>query len=290
MRIQACLLSLCFAALVVVASAMPSQAATLFSEDFDDITLTSDPLQLTTSTPGSSFTSTVSSDSSLTAITARTLSPTDPFGAGNQFLELIDGSDTTATIRGTLSSAIIGTGFTVSFDFYDPSASNTRLGDPVNRGGRMYLSSSDSSTTADRTIDMDLLNGTFRGLVVNGGSNVEAGNYTENAAHNLVLVGNLSNATINYFMGGPQSVAPGTYDIYIDGSLLPMGDNMQFRNPSVTSIASISFAGAGSGTVSETYFDNIVVSDTVPVPEPSSRVLMALALTTVVGLRRKHRQ
>lgn len=288
MRIDPRFMSLCIATFIALATSS-SRADIVFSEDFDDITLTTDPLPLTTSTSGSSFTSSVSSQSASTAITARTLSPADPFGAGNQFLEFIDGNDATATMRGVLTAAITGTGFTVSFDFYDPTSATTRLGDAVTRGGRMYLASSNSTATGDRTIDMDLFNGILRGLNVNNGSNVDAGTYTEGGMHSVVLVGNLSNAPIDYFMGGAQSVAPGAYDIYIDGNLLANGNDMPFRNPTVNSIASISFSGAGPTTVSETYFDNIVVDNSVPIPEPSAIMLLAIA-TGSLGLRKSHRR
>lgn len=84
-------------------------------------------------------------------------------------------------------------------------------------------------------------------------------------------------------------MAPGAYDIYIDGNLLANGNDMPFRNPTVNSIVSISFSGAGPTSVSETYFDNIVVDNSVPIPEPAAIMLLAIA-TGSLGLRKSHRR
>jgi hypothetical protein len=219
-----------------------------------------------TSTTGNSFTTNVTPAAN-GEINARTFSPTDPFGAGNPFLELIDNGTGTPGIRGPAS--LSGTGFQLSFDFYDPSSANTRLGGEVSAGNRLTLgdgTGSTSSGTLTRTIDIAVDNGTI--TYHNGtSSNVSAGTYTEDEKHSIVIVGNYSAATISY-LGDTQSVAPGRFDIWLDGALLTGGDDALFRNASVTSTTHFGLLGTGNVSISESYFDNFLIESIDPPGEP----------------------
>jgi hypothetical protein len=276
----------------------PTGPTVVFSENFDDITIAADPLALTTSTLGNSFSTNVVPTSS-GAANAR-IDSGDLFGLGstNQYLELIDGAST-AGIRGP--APLSGTGFQVSFDFYDPS------GDGATAGSRIILgdgANASNSTTTTRSIDIELRNGVLR--YVTGGSNGTsntAGTYAEDAKHSVVIVGNYSNSVLDYDFGGNQSVATGTYDIWIDGSLLANGDDVPFRN-AVNSTTHIGLSGNGAVSLSTSYFDNFLVEiktaagsaipastsgsiEPMAVPEPGAVVLAGIAVmnSTSVGRR-----
>lgn len=60
-------------------------------------------------------------------------------------------------------------------------------------------------------------------------------------------------------------MAPGAFDVFIDGSMLSNGNDVPFRNP-VTVSTQLGFLGNGNISISETYFDNIVLQTFDPLP------------------------
>lgn len=285
-----------FAILVGFASTPVANAAIIFSEDFEDFTLTPNPLPLTTSTAGSSFTSNVTTDTTApiqSLVHART-STTDYFGSGtaNTFLHLVDGSDVTAGVRGPLlatSSPLVH----LSFDFFDPLAEETPFGQEAGAGTRFYLNPSNGGGGSSSAIDFHLQNGTIR-HTTSGSTSV--GNYEQGEAHRFDVIANFSDEAINYYFGGDRSVASKSYDIYVNGVLKTLGsndtDDLAFRNTAATTVTHFGISGVGNASISEGYIDNILISDSVrpsPIPEPSSMLLVLLGLSLALGVRRRTR-
>src|SRR5262245_37172387 len=112
---------------VVLALLGTARGAVIFSENFDDITIPSDPpgLALATGTAGNSFTTTVTIGTGNT-VNARVDSG-NLFGAGasNQYLQVVDATTNGNPLLRGPTTTISGIGFQLSFDFYDPTDSST---------------------------------------------------------------------------------------------------------------------------------------------------------------------
>lgn len=256
------------ALLVGFALAPSANAVVIFSENFEDIVLTTDPLPLATGTGGSAFTSNVTTNATNSLVAVRT-SETDYFseGAGNKFLHLVDGSGITAGLRGptlSTSSSLIH----LSFDFFDPVATTTPFGQNANAGTRFFLNPTNSGGGTNSAIDFYLRNDD---IVHVSGSEITVGSYTEGVAQRFDIIGNFSDDIIDYyFAGSARTVASKTYDIYVNGVLTSVGlndtDDLAFRNTAATTVTHFGITGVGSTSVSEGYVDNIVINDTPPSP------------------------
>ncbi|MBK6820830.1 MAG: T9SS type A sorting domain-containing protein [Bacteroidetes bacterium] len=117
----------------------------------------------------------------------------------------------------------------------------------------------------------------FTGLqfIFSAGGNFTA-NYRNGAAWTLLtpgvqgvkytveIIGNNSFASINYTYGSPQSVAPNTYDIWVNG-VLAGNDLNKGLLASGANISSMMFYGISStGNAANLFTDNISVSNTIP--------------------------
>jgi hypothetical protein len=256
----------------------PAGAAPIFSEDFEDIDLgASSSLVLATNTVGSPFTTIGTGTNYIASINADAASSPFIFGpaAGNQYLSFADGGGGTPYVSAPVS--IVDSVFMLTFDFYDPS-------DSSNSGTRLALSDiSNVSSGGGRILDLGFSNGTLLNSNPTGGETVTV--YAQAQMNSVTIVGNYTDATYNYTLGGPQSVAAGRFDVFLNGAITPVGNDLAFRKAPVTLIGSthLGFSGPSNSSTSATYFDNISISI---VPEPTSFMLAGISILSVALFRR----
>jgi len=169
--------------------------------------------------------------------------------------------------------AIVDSIFMLTFDFYEPSdalASSTRLA---------LSDTSNSSSGSGRILDIGFNNGTFQ----NSSANVTT--YAHGQKHSVTIIGNYTAATYDYILGGAQSVAAGTFDLFLNGSPVPVGNDLAFRKAPVALVGSTHFgiSGASNAGTSAAYFDNISI---LIVPEPTSFMLAGIGIFSVMLFRR----
>ena len=249
-----------------------AHAVVIFSEDFEDITLTTDPLPLATNTGNSAFTSNVTTDSK--SIVAVRTDDLDRFGqgAGNKILHLVDGSEITAGLRGpvipTSNSAIH-----LSFDFFDPLTTITPIepeGEVITSGSRVFLHDTNTSgAQSTRSLDFRF-NRELLGYTTSSGT-FYVGTYSGNQLIEVDVFANYSNELVSYHFGGSErTLAPKTYDIFLNGAIgyNPETDlyasGLSFRNEAATSVTHIGFTGFGNPNVSEGFFDDILITTDLP--------------------------
>jgi hypothetical protein len=197
------------------------------------------------------------------------------FGAGttNQYLDLTDPTGATNQPFGNAPVALpAGTkGFQVEFDFFDPPTATGTGG-----GTRIALGSS-SVSSSSQTINFIIADGTVTAFT-NTVGNIKTATFDPLIMHHVVLVGNYDSAAVTYGLGDSQSVGIAKYDVWIDNVLAI--DEGAFR-VALTSSAGIQIGSGILNGAASTYYDNVIVDNTIsftPVPEPSMFVLAGLGL------------
>lgn len=255
---------------MLVSAVLPSTAAPIFSEDFQGIAVGA----LTPSTAGSPFDTIVGGTNHFANVEADAAVPPYVFGpaAGNQYLRFVDGGSGTPYISTPVS--IVDSIFMLTFDFYEPT-------DSLASSTRLALSDiSNSSSGGGRILDIGFNNGALQ----NSSSTVAT--YVQGQKHSVTIVGNYTDATYDYILGGAQSVAAGTFDLFLNGSIIPATNDLAFRKAPVALVGSTHFgiSGASSNGTSAAYFDNISISI---VPEPSAFILASVSMFGMVVFRRQ---
>jgi hypothetical protein len=253
-----------------------AHAAILFAEDFDDIDVSGGPVNLTTATPGNSFSNDVGVGSSDTVQVANAGTP---FGTATNYLDFNESDNDNVASSVEASVAISSSIFQVSFDFFDLGVPESEE-NPANVGTRVVISNGDTQSGTTQMVSLSLQNGAIRLIGGNGGTShpIAENAYTMNTMHHFDIVANNSPNSVNY--GAGQSVASMAYDVYLDGVLLTAIDGVafsefDFRNDhsETTEFGIIGISNSWSG---HAYFDNFRIVS--PVPEPSALICCVLAL------------
>ncbi len=187
------------------------------------------------------------------------------FGTGkeNRFLQITRSKGaprevTQIVSTNSASSASFGKSGQIAFDFSVPE------GDPLNRTGvllRIGTTTGNSGTAFALYIRGD-------GLYSAEGTNFAPGELlaavVTNRKHSIVIVFNNTNAAIPYGANSGQTVATGSFDVWLDG--VPIGRSLAKAGPLAlgTPLTLINFVtpATGHGTL---WVDNIVVQDVIAV-------------------------
>lgn len=256
----------------------PPPVYRILSENFDAVAVPQVPgfLDLTDSTPETHIT--VVQNAPNNVIRAQR-DAENRFGQSvdNQILHLRDAhsSSNPGVFLPAALPRTTSTGFQINFDFYHPD-DGTQSG---SNGTRVFLSlSSTVSDTASRTVELrfsntnDLEDGLGRLYAIRQVGATAAGlndadgfptvNYALDEKHHLVIVGNYGDDAITY-ANGTESVAPGTYDVWLNGVRvweLDIPFRHDFTDPATRFLG---ISGSSNAAISNTYFDNIEVWNTI---------------------------
>ena len=277
------------ASALLLAALASSSFAGSFSDDFSTYAAGS--------TLGSPWTQSVP-DNGGTLLYRVATDSSDVFGQGatNQYLSISD------TVGGTpnlqfyyASSSIAGTSGQFSFSFYDPQV--TSLATSTNNSGMMLRLGTSTSGAAGNTTSP------FGFFVYNGGVYTNSvglatidktrllATYSFATAHTLTVVYNNGTAGVSYD-NGARSVAAGTFDVWLDGSVVATGLGKFNNNASTAAIGNVTINGQSSGSVGY-YLDNVAISSAITVssiPEPASAAdLLGAGVLGVAALRRRRR-
>jgi hypothetical protein len=254
-----------------------TQAATIFSENFEGATANSN---ITTSNTTFTTISGTGTNSTLFAL-ADTGSV---FANANQYLQYNDASTSLSPVAAASWSALSNSVFGLSFEFNDVT-------DPTGTAAalRVILSNGTSATSTNQLVNMVLLNG-YMDVTLDPAANVAAltGGYSINTKHRIDVYGNMTGSTVTY---GPtsESLGAGKFDLWFDGVKVSNMDDLAFRysHTSLTELG-IRVTSSGGARVTTVNFDNFSVADTLPsVPEPSSMCLACCGLICASLVRRR---
>lgn len=274
------------ASLLVAASAVPCLAGS-FSDNFDSAsagTVLGSPWGLSVADNDGTLKYRITTDTG------------DLFGSGasNQFLSLSDTQNGNPNVQFYYaSSGIASQTGQISFSFYDPQLS-TVAASTNNSGLMLRLGTSNSSAAGNTTSPFGffLYNG---GIYTNTASaatidktNVLA-TYSFNSAHSLTVVYNNGTTGISYD-NDTRTLAAGSFDIWLDGTIVATGLGKFNGNTSTASIANATLNGQSSGNFGF-YLDDVAISTDISIssiPEPASAALLAGAgLLGAAFLRRR---
>jgi hypothetical protein len=193
----------------------------------------------------------------------------------------------TPTLR---APANLNSTFSISFDYFEPnqtSGTQTALRLALTNG---TLTPGTGGSAANRAVEINI-SGASVGAVDEqvfftaiGGVNPFF-TFNPNQMMHFDIYGNFGPDTVSYGTNG-ESVAAFTYDVYVNGALVPTLNNAPFRN-NLAQVTEFGFFGNTAASVQTAYIDNILVSDTLPVPEPGSFVLVSMAFISAICLRRR---
>jgi hypothetical protein len=258
------------AAAAIGMMARNAPAAIVFSENFEGAEA---DVNITTTT--TAFTSITGLTTDATAF-ART-DTTPFFTAGTKYLEYIDNT-AAASPRLQLSlpaeaadpinlpnlKQITNSGFSLSFDFYEPA------GIGVN-SVRVGLANGSFNTTLNRMVELVIYAPSETELgdagYIDGSKtqqNLPDAAFAPNTMRHIDVVGvvgNVPGGSISYLKNGSQSVANNTYDIWVDG--VRLADNATFRND-FTVITDFAILNSGASSTQTVYFDNVVLRNDIP--------------------------
>lgn len=261
-----------------------AKAAILFSEDFDDITVTGN--NITTATAGNSFTTTSTTSATSTAIVRVDSSNTFGAGTSNQYLEMSD-SNTSGGItlrRQSIAGIASGGVAQFSFDFVDPAGVVAAATDDT------LVFTLDDGAGASTSMSLRLLNNPgVHSLVlynpaVYGDVYIDvAPQYTEDAKHSVAVALNFGASPVTYGVGllGGQK-----FDVWFDGQLVR--DDEGIFNVAATKASRI-IISTSSGATAAFNLDNVVLSSDISiVPEPHCVALVAIGF--FIGASRRRRR
>jgi hypothetical protein len=244
-------------------------AAIVFSENFEGAAA---DVNITTTT--TAFTGIAGLTTDATAFARVDTVPY--FAAGTSYLEYVD-STAAASPRLQLSlpvdaadpvnfpdlKQISNSGFSLSFDFYEPSglgANSVRVG----------LSNGTYTSTLNRMVELVIYAPSETELgdagYIDGSKtqqNLPDAAFAPNTMRHIDVVGvvgSVPGGSISYLRNGSQSVANNTYDIWVDGVRLV--DNATFRND-FTAITEFAILNSSASSTQTVYFDNILLRNDV---------------------------
>lgn len=223
---------------------------------------------------------------------ARVGSSSTGSGPGNFLYATNDQFSGTSAVLGALGGSLTGIGVsnltsfavgTLSASLYAPSASDLN-GLYITLGTGANFVNNSTFSTAQLTAGLSFFNGNIQtrtGSWVNIGTDIFSGN----TAYDLSFVFNDSSSPVNYGTG--YSLAPGTGDVWINGSLY--GDDISIAGNQTVSAFRIYTVSSSSPFE----IDNVLLSDSADapavVPEPSAFVLAALGGLSCLPFFRKKR-
>lgn len=266
---------------IAVSLANAAHAAVIFSEDFDDITVTGN--NLTTGTAGNSFNTTTTTSATSTAIVRADSGNLFGAGTSNQYLELNDTSAASGiTLRKQSIAGIATNGVAqLSFDFYDPVGGL----DPLTDDTVVFTLDTGSGATTSASIRLFNNSGissvVFFNAAVDPVNYVTVAPYSEGAKHHLDLALNYGASAVA-FPTGSGSLAAQSYHVWLDGA--SAGTDYPFFN-SVTSNNRLTISSSGGATAAQNV-DTVVLDSAITIPEPGGLVLSGIGIA-VLALGRK---
>ena len=209
-----------------------------------------------------------------------------PFGAGNQFIEAgsrVDGAGNGfrfLNVTDTVGSSPVER---IQFQAYMPTGSFQNLFRLAIRGD-----DATNSQRALRTYNIDTVGGN---LTVDGTDDPGSGSLAFDTVYNFDIIANISGSTFN---SGGFNVADRTFDLFINGVQieddLALNQNTGFN----TNINEVGFwqQSVGGNTTdvadrSTTYIDNVQFTSLTAIPEPTSLLVIGLAVTGFVVRRKR---
>lgn len=271
-------------------------AVVYFSENFESINTTGGPVSLVGGGSANSAFTTVNgaTDAGNVIQAAPDLGPT-PLFTNSNYLRFVDGRTTNPNsnpnIFASLSNGPVTGALQLTFDFYDP----VPVSAPLDTSGvRVILADNMAFGNLDNSVVLILNNGLVTasgGNNVNGDGSIPPGTdiissktYTTDASHKIGVAVNYGNALINY--GNGYSLGPRQYDVWIDGELFI--DEADFRGDSgVVSATHFRLQGNSGGSLSSANFDNLLVTDTITVPEPSAFMMISIIISGQLLFRKR---
>jgi len=259
-----------------------ADAAVIFSEDFNDITVTGN--NLTTATAGNSLNTTTTTSATSTAIVRDDTSAFFGNGPGDHYVEMVD-ANTAAGItlrKGAISGIASGGVAQLSFDLYDPVGIVSAPSEDT------VTFSLDNTTSGTSSMSVRLLNaeGVSSLVFLNSlGDYVPLTAYNEGAKHSVAIVINYAASAINYGQSLGQSLGGKTFDVWFDGSLV--GNDLPFVANTVVTANRITISTSSAATMAMN-LDNIVLDNVISVPEPNSFLLAGMGLAGLLFHRKRH--
>ncbi|QYY36279.1 hypothetical protein [Ruficoccus sp. ZRK36] len=170
----------------------------------------------------------------------------------------------------------------MSFAFYDPSS------EPHSGNGFVFRISNQDSGNAKAAFAIFIQNGE---LILAYGSDIipsatSFASYNQNEANQLDIVFNNSDSPLTYSGG---TIVAGAMDVYLNGELVgddlgragSLGTGVNIRSFNITAKTSPAFTGT-------MYLDDIVVDDSISIPEISeSSLYMGIIPLVLLALRRR---
>ena len=308
-------------AAVLLLGVRPSNAAILYSENFDGFTIDTAlpantanvgsgfyfvrPTTLVAASPPEGQQKLVVRSASSTGLPDEGLTSSNANWSGSQFLEWHDNAAVTGAQSNFMAvgkfAPITSSPFSFSFDFYEPSGFPATGGSPSGSGSEFTFVTGNTATggTTDLNVNAN------RGVNVVFGdpnsttspqfltSSPSSGNvanaYTLDAKHTLQIFGNYNTGGPLTYKGGANSVADNTYDVWLDGTRILSGQGLRNSLAQWNSFA-FSIGGSAAGTDVK-YIDNVVMTnDLEGVPEPSSAALIGIGVGAIsITLLQKRR-
>jgi hypothetical protein len=281
MRVCNWAVELCGVVVAVFGLLGSTQAAMVFSQDFEGSPdFDSPPTTLVLAGPNAGFSNSVANGTF-------TVENTQAGFTGTKYLKYVDGASTPLLRSGTFANPLTGD-FTVSFDYYEPFSDT---GATVQTAFRLALTNgaTTNATTTNRAIEINVAvpSAATAGTLDAISGAIQSAAINADTLLHVDIIGTFGGAT-SYpagatYLGG--NLAATTYDVYINGSLAI--DNSAFRSVQTQATELALFATSSNATrVQTSLVDNIVVLNTIP--EPGSMVLSGIALfcLAILGIRR----
>lgn len=210
-----------------------------------------------------------------------------PFGAGNQFIEAgsrVDGGGGGFRFLNVTDAVGSSPIERIQFQAYMPTGEFQNLFRLAIRGD-----DATNSQRALRTYNIDTVGGN---LTVDGVDAPGSGTLAFDTVYNFDIIANISGSTFN---SGGFDVADRTFDLFING--VQVEDNLALNQNSSfnTNINEVGFwqQSVGGNTTnaadqSSIYIDNVQFTSLTAVPEPTSILLIGLALSGIAVRRQRN--
>jgi len=206
-------------------------------------------------------------------------------GTGNQYVDLLDnstnpGGQSIYLTKTGLSSQLASGIVTLNMNIIEPGGTPPLTGND----GRILVGIGDGAMGGTDRANLPNWNETSAGVSTYGTVPV-----TRDTLYNLNIVFNNSGSSIQYNSpSGLQTLNATSADIWVDG-ILQAENILQDRNwdggIAVDSVGFRSFSGSAQRLLVDDYR---VYDEALVIPEPSSLLLIGVALSSVLLFRRKH--